>query len=99
VGRRSSLRFDRDEWLGAGGGRSAIAIERYPPHAAIVARNAASLGVPGLRIVNGVAPEALDGLPFPDAIFAGGGIGDAGLLPILWARQGSSVGMRIMAVR
>ena len=42
--------------------------------------------MPGLRIVNGVAPEALDGLPCPDAIFAGGGIGDAGLLPILWAK-------------
>ena len=73
------------EWLRAGGGRSAIAIERHPPRAAIVARNAASLGVPSLRIVNGVAPGALDGLPCPDAIFAGGGIGDAGLLPILWA--------------
>jgi precorrin-6B C5,15-methyltransferase / cobalt-precorrin-6B C5,C15-methyltransferase len=73
------------EWLRAGDGRSAIAIERRPARAAMIARNAASLGVPGLRIINGTAPEALDGLPRPDAIFVGGGIGDAGLLPILWA--------------
>jgi precorrin-6Y C5,15-methyltransferase (decarboxylating) len=74
------------EWLRAGDGRSAIAIERRSARAAIIARNAASLGVPGLPIVNGIAPEALDGLPRPDAIFVGGGIGDAGLLPILWAK-------------
>jgi precorrin-6B C5,15-methyltransferase / cobalt-precorrin-6B C5,C15-methyltransferase len=74
------------EWLRAGDGRSAIAIERRWARAAIIARNAASLGVPGLRIVNGIAPGALDGLPCPDAIFVGGGIGDAGLLPVLWAR-------------
>jgi precorrin-6B C5,15-methyltransferase / cobalt-precorrin-6B C5,C15-methyltransferase len=73
------------EWLRAGDGGAAIAIERHSERAAIIARNAASLGVPGLRIVNGIAPEALDGLPRPDAIFVGGGIGDAGLLPILWA--------------
>jgi precorrin-6B C5,15-methyltransferase / cobalt-precorrin-6B C5,C15-methyltransferase len=74
------------EWLRAGDGRSAIAIERSSGRAAIIARNAAALGVPGLRIVNGIAPEAVDGLPCPDAIFVGGGIGDAGLLPALWAR-------------
>jgi precorrin-6B C5,15-methyltransferase / cobalt-precorrin-6B C5,C15-methyltransferase len=74
------------EWLRAGDGRSAIAIERRSARAAIIARNAASLGVPGLRIVNVTAPEALDGLPRPDAIFVGGGVSDAELLPVLWAR-------------
>ena len=74
------------EWLRAGEGRSATAIERNPMRAAIIARNATSLGVPRLRIVAGAAPEALDGLPVPDAIFAGGGIGEAGLLPVLWTR-------------
>jgi precorrin-6Y C5,15-methyltransferase (decarboxylating) len=83
------------EWLRAGDSRSAIAIERRPARAAIMARNAASLGVPGLRIVNGIAPEALDELPRPDAIFVGGGIGDAGLLPKLWARLRS--GGRLVA--
>jgi len=74
------------EWLRAGEGRSAVAIERNPLRAAIIARNATSLGVPGMRIIAGTAPEALDGLPVPDAIFAGGGIGVPGLLPLLWAR-------------
>ena len=35
-----------------------------------------SLGVPGLRIVIGEAPRALDGLPQPDAVFVGGGAPD-----------------------
>jgi precorrin-6B C5,15-methyltransferase / cobalt-precorrin-6B C5,C15-methyltransferase len=73
------------EWLRVGEGRLAIAIEREPARAAMIARNAASLGVPGLRIVMGAAPGALKGLPPPDAIFIGGGIGEAGLLPQAWA--------------
>jgi precorrin-6B C5,15-methyltransferase / cobalt-precorrin-6B C5,C15-methyltransferase len=74
------------EWLRAGDGRSAVAIERHSARAAVIARNAARLGVPGVRIIAGIAPEALDGLPVPDAIFAGGGIGEPGLLPLLWTR-------------
>jgi len=42
--------------------------------------------VPELRVINGTAPEALDDLPVPEAIFAGGGIGEPGLLPLLWTR-------------
>jgi precorrin-6Y C5,15-methyltransferase (decarboxylating) len=73
------------EWLRAGAGCSAVAIEREPPRAALIARNAAMLGVPGLQIVIGAAPAAIDGLPPPDAIFVGGGIADAALLPAAWA--------------
>jgi precorrin-6Y C5,15-methyltransferase (decarboxylating) len=73
------------EWLRAGDGRSAIAIEREPARAAVIARNAALLGVPALRIVAGAAPDVLAGLPPPDAIFIGGGIGATGLLPKVWA--------------
>jgi precorrin-6B C5,15-methyltransferase / cobalt-precorrin-6B C5,C15-methyltransferase len=73
------------EWLRAGA-EAAVAVEREPGRAAMIARNAASLGVPGLRIVVGMAPEALvAGLPPPDAIFVGGGIGKPELLPTLWA--------------
>jgi precorrin-6Y C5,15-methyltransferase (decarboxylating) len=72
------------EWLRAGEGRSAVAIERNPARAAMIARNAASLGVPALRIVADAAPEALEGLPPPDAIFLGGGISEAGLLSLAW---------------
>ena len=86
------------EWLRAGEGRSAIAIERSPARAAMIARNAASLGVPALRVVTGSAPEALDGLPPPDAIFVGGGIGGAGLLPRAWAALRSGGGRLVANV-
>jgi precorrin-6Y C5,15-methyltransferase (decarboxylating) len=74
------------EWLRTGADRSAIAIERDPARAAIIARNAATLGVPGLHIVANTAPGALAGLPPPDAIFIGGGIGAPDLLPHAWKR-------------
>jgi len=73
------------EWLRAGEGVMAVAVERDPARAAAIARNAASLGVPGLRIVVGSAPAAVAGLPKPNAIFVGGGIGEPEMLPSLWA--------------
>ena len=73
------------EWLRQGEGRSAIAVEQDPARAAMIARNATTLGVPELRIVLGAAPEALKGLSPPHAIFIGGGIGAIGLLPQAWA--------------
>jgi precorrin-6Y C5,15-methyltransferase (decarboxylating) len=73
------------EWLRAGDRTVAVAVERHPGRAAMIARNAAALGVPGLQIVLGTAPEALAGLAPPDAIFVGGGIAASGLLPALWA--------------
>jgi precorrin-6Y C5,15-methyltransferase (decarboxylating) len=72
------------EWLRADAQMAAVAIERDPARAARIARNAAALGVPHLRIVNGAAPAAIDGLAPPDAIFAGGGIAEPELLPALW---------------
>ena len=77
VGCRRRLRLDRDR-MAARRSRAApaIAIERDPARAAMIARNAAALGVPGLRIVVGDAPAALAGLPPPDAVFIGGGIAD-----------------------
>ena len=73
------------EWLRAGAGARAIAVERKPARAALIARNATMLGVPGLQIVVGTAPGAIDGLLPPDAIFVGGGIDDPSLLPAVWA--------------
>jgi len=72
------------EWLRATEGGAAIAIERNPDRAATIAGNAVALGVPGLKIVVGIAPHALDSLEPPDAIFIGGGIADPELLPIAW---------------
>jgi precorrin-6Y C5,15-methyltransferase (decarboxylating) len=61
------------EWMLSDPANRAIAIERDPTRAARIARNALALGVPDLEIVTGAAPEALDGLAPPDAIFIGGG--------------------------
>jgi precorrin-6B C5,15-methyltransferase / cobalt-precorrin-6B C5,C15-methyltransferase len=72
------------EWLRADDQLSAIAIERDATRIAIIARNAATLGVPRLRIIHGIAAAALAGLQPPDAIFVGGGLSDAALLPELW---------------
>jgi precorrin-6Y C5,15-methyltransferase (decarboxylating) len=74
------------EWLRASEGGAAVAVEREPARAAVIARNAAMLGVPGLQIVVGQAPGTLPDGPAPDAIFVGGGIADPELLPALWAR-------------
>ena len=51
--------------------------------AARIARNALSLGVPDLRVVDGEAPAALAGLETPQAIFIGGGA-DAATLAASW---------------
>jgi precorrin-6Y C5,15-methyltransferase (decarboxylating) len=73
------------EWLRACPQGGAVAVERDLGRAATIARNAAALGVPGLRIVAAGAPQAIAGLPPPNAVFVGGGIGDPALLPALWA--------------
>jgi precorrin-6B C5,15-methyltransferase / cobalt-precorrin-6B C5,C15-methyltransferase len=58
----------------------AIAIEARADRAARIARNAAAFGVPGLAVVEGIAPQALAGLPPPQAIFVGGGSRDPSVL-------------------
>ena len=45
--------------------------------------------------MEGSAPQAYDGLPEPDAIFIGGGLGDAGVVDGAWARLKS--GGRLVA--
>jgi precorrin-6Y C5,15-methyltransferase (decarboxylating) len=73
------------EWMLASPSNATIAIERVPARAGRIARNAASLGVPDLRIVEGAAPEALRGLPTPHAIFIGGGATVPGTIDTAWA--------------
>lgn len=72
------------EWSRSGAGAAAIAIEQNAARATMIARNAAALGVPGLRIVQGTAPAALIELPAPDAVFLGGGISDGALWDAAW---------------
>lgn len=74
------------EWMRAGG--RAIGIEPEAERRDRAARNAAVLGVPDLRLVAGRAPDALHGLPTPDAVFVGGGTSAEGLLDFCWAALG-----------
>jgi precorrin-6Y C5,15-methyltransferase (decarboxylating) len=73
------------EWLLRHPSLKAIGIEESVERAARAARNAALLGAPDLKIVQGHAPEALAGLPVPDAVFLGGGLGDPGQFETVWA--------------
>ena len=72
------------EWLRSHPRCRAIAVESHPTRLQQIAQNAATLGVPNLEIVSGRAPEALQGLPMPDAIFIGGGLTTERLLEICW---------------
>lgn len=65
------------EWMRAARDAKAIGIEPREDRRALAAANALALGAPELEIVEGEAPEALDGLPEPDAVFIGGGLSQA----------------------
>jgi precorrin-6Y C5,15-methyltransferase (decarboxylating) len=73
------------EWLRAERTAKAVAIERDPARAGRIARNALALGVPRLEIVTGTAPDALQGLPEPDAVFVGGAVRNFALLETCFA--------------
>jgi precorrin-6B C5,15-methyltransferase / cobalt-precorrin-6B C5,C15-methyltransferase len=73
------------EWLRTDPSCRAIAVEPVTERAERIIRNAGSLGVPGLQVIVGRAPEALGGLPTPDAIFIGGGLTGEGVLEACWA--------------
>ncbi|MFH9420413.1 precorrin-6y C5,15-methyltransferase (decarboxylating) subunit CbiE [Streptomyces sp. NPDC017529] len=73
------------EWMRTHRTCRAVAVERDAVRAGRITRNADALGVPALRVVTGPAPEALAGLPAPDAVFVGGGLTAPGLLEACWA--------------
>ncbi len=62
------------EWMRAARYTSAIGIEPRADRRAMAAHNALALGVPKLELLDGTAPDQLDGLAAPDAIFIGGGL-------------------------
>lgn len=72
------------EWMRTHPACMAIAVECNPDRADRIGRNAAALGVPGLRTVRGTAPDALVELDPPDAVFLGGGVTGEGVLPACW---------------
>ena len=79
------LRSDSVVWdIGAGTGSVAIeagriahqgsvyAVERDPDSTGLLRRNVERLAGCNVRVVQGEAPEALEGLPDPDSVFVGG---------------------------
>jgi precorrin-6B C5,15-methyltransferase / cobalt-precorrin-6B C5,C15-methyltransferase len=72
------------EWLLRHRSLRAVGIEARSDRAERAARNAATLGVPELEIVQGHAPDALAGLAPPDAVFIGGGMMDDGVFDAAW---------------
>lgn len=68
------------EWMLTDRRARAVAIESSEDRADRILRNAHAFGVPELMIVHGRAPEALSGLPTPNAVFIGGGATEPGLI-------------------
>ena len=73
------------EWMRAHPSCRALAIEADEGRQAFIERNRDALGVPGLQLVRGRAPDALQGLEAPDAVFIGGGVTRAGVFETCWA--------------
>jgi precorrin-6Y C5,15-methyltransferase (decarboxylating) len=72
------------EWMRAHASCRAIAIEANGERQRFIEHNRDALGVPGLQLIAGKAPDALQGLPAPDAIFIGGGVTAHGVLDACW---------------
>ncbi len=62
------------EWLMTDPSTEAVAIEARADRAARIRDNAARLGQDRLQVVEGTAPDELDGLPAPQVVFVGGGL-------------------------
>ncbi|MNH88138.1 Precorrin-6Y C(5,15)-methyltransferase [decarboxylating] [compost metagenome] len=73
------------EWMRAHPSCRALAIEADEGRQQLIEYNRDALGVPGLQLIRGRAPQALDGLERPDAIFIGGGVTREGVLDACWA--------------
>lgn len=74
------------EWMRVDTSCACIAFESREDRATRIRRNATHLGVPALRVVQGMAPDAFEGLQSPHAIFIGGGAATQGLFEACWAR-------------
>jgi precorrin-6Y C5,15-methyltransferase (decarboxylating) len=72
------------EWMRAHPSCRALAIEADEGRQHLIEHNRDALGVPGLQLIRGSAPQALQGLERPDAIFIGGGVTREGVLNACW---------------
>ena len=62
------------EWLRSHPSCQAIGLEPQEKRRAFAKQNADALGVPHLKLIDGMAPDALKDLETPDAVFVGGGL-------------------------
>ncbi|NMZ81111.1 precorrin-6y C5,15-methyltransferase (decarboxylating) subunit CbiE [Pseudomonas mandelii] len=74
------------EWMRAHPSCRTLAIEADEGRQLLIEHNRDTLGVPGLQLIRGSAPQALAGLELPDAIFIGGGVTREGVLDTCWAQ-------------
>jgi precorrin-6Y C5,15-methyltransferase (decarboxylating) len=72
------------EWLLADPLNRAIGFEKNSERAERAASNALALGVQQLRIMQGNAPDILEGAEAPDAVFIGGGAGNPEIIEFAW---------------
>ena len=72
------------EWMRTHPSCRAVAIEADAGRQSLIEHNRDALGVPGLQLIRGKAPEALSGLEAPNAIFIGGGVTREGVLDTCW---------------
>ena len=72
------------EWMRAHPSCRALAIEADEGRQLLIEHNRDALGVPGLQLIRGTAPHALNGLEAPDAIFIGGGVTRDGVFDTCW---------------
>lgn len=72
------------EWMRAHPSCRALAIETDDGRQQLIEYNRDVLGVPGLQLIRGSAPQALAGLERPDAVFIGGGVTREGVLQTCW---------------
>ncbi len=73
------------EWMRIHPSCSCIAFEVREDRAARIRLNAAQLGVPTLKVIEGTAPASFTGLRRPDAIFIGGSVANDELFEACWA--------------
>ncbi|MDB6141099.1 MAG: bifunctional cobalt-precorrin-7 ((5))-methyltransferase/cobalt-precorrin-6B [Pseudomonas sp.] len=83
------------EWMRAHPSCRALAIEADEGRQLLIEHNRDVLGVPGLQLIRGKAPQALENLETPDAIFIGGGVTRPGVLDTCWQQLRS--GGRLVA--
>jgi len=83
------------EWMRTHPSCRTLAIEADESRQLLIEHNRDALGVPGLQLIRGRAPDALLDLETPDAIFIGGGVTRPGVLDACWQQLRS--GGRLVA--